>query len=106
MVTVQLGASAFQFDLYTVLVWALIGLIAGFLASRVTLGHGMGALGDVLVGILGALLGGILAHYFNVRLTIAGHPFLSEILMAFLGAVVLLMILRLTRFRGGRYVAL
>ena len=41
----------------SILVWALIGLVAGFLASRVMTGHGMGLLGDIVVGVVGAIVG-------------------------------------------------
>lgn len=104
MVTVQFGSSALQFDVYTLLVWAFIGLVAGFLASRVMLGHGMGLIGDVAVGIIGAIIGGLLSRYFNVSLTVAGYPIVSGILTAFLGALVLLVILRLAGLRHRRYV--
>jgi uncharacterized membrane protein YeaQ/YmgE (transglycosylase-associated protein family) len=81
-------------DLSAILLWAFIGLVAGFLASKVMLGHGMGLMADVAVGILGALLAGFLAQYFGVVLSIPGHPIISEIVIAFIGAVVLLMVLR------------
>jgi uncharacterized membrane protein YeaQ/YmgE (transglycosylase-associated protein family) len=85
-------------QLDTLLVWILVGLVAGFLASHATLGHGMGIIADVLVGIIGAILGGFLANYFDVRITIAGHPILSEMIIAFFGAIILLLLLRVVGF--------
>jgi uncharacterized membrane protein YeaQ/YmgE (transglycosylase-associated protein family) len=85
-------------DFDTILIWLLIGLVAGFFASHVALGRGLGLLGDVLVGIIGAFVGGFLAGVFHFNINIVGHPIISAMLIAFVGAVVLLLIVRL--FRG------
>src|SRR5712691_7712094 len=82
-------------DSQTVLLWAIVGLIAGFLASHVMLGHGMGLFGDIVIGVIGGIGANLLANYFNVHFAVAGHPVISEIIIAFFGAVILLMILRL-----------
>ncbi|HLZ94857.1 MAG TPA: GlsB/YeaQ/YmgE family stress response membrane protein [Candidatus Dormibacteraeota bacterium] len=82
-------------DFDTLLLWIVVGLVAGFLASHLALGHGLGVLGDVLVGIVGAFLGGFLAGVFHWSIAIAGHPILSAMLIAFIGAVILLLIVRL-----------
>ncbi len=86
-------------DFDTILVWILIGLVAGFFASHIALGHGLGIVGDVVAGIVGALLGGFLAGVFHWSITIVGHPIISEMVIAFIGAVVVLLVLRL--FSGG-----
>ena len=70
----------------------LIGLIAGALAGRVVSGHGYGMLGDVVVGILGAFLGGWM---FATFMGVAGSGFLVSLFVAFVGAVVLLWMVRL-----------
>ncbi|MBF5044543.1 GlsB/YeaQ/YmgE family stress response membrane protein [Aggregicoccus sp. 17bor-14] len=78
--------------LETILVWAVIGLVAGWLASAVV-GGGYGLIGDIVVGIVGAFLGG-----FIFRALGSGAPFgglAGTIFVAFVGAVVLLLILRL-----------
>jgi uncharacterized membrane protein YeaQ/YmgE (transglycosylase-associated protein family) len=82
-------------DWHTVLIWAIVGLVAGFLASHVMLGHGMGLFGDSIIGIIGGIGANLLANYFNVHFAIVGHPIISDIIIAFFGAVILLMILRL-----------
>lgn len=82
-------------DWQTVLIWAIVGLIAGFLASHVMLGHGMGLVGDAIIGVIGGIGGNLLASAFNVSFAITGHPIISQIIIAFFGAVILLMILRL-----------
>ena len=58
---------------------------------------------DVVIGILGALFGGIvLAGIFHISVGIAGHPIISAMIMAFIGAVILLVIFRLFAGRGYR----
>jgi uncharacterized membrane protein YeaQ/YmgE (transglycosylase-associated protein family) len=79
----------------SLLVWALIGLVAGFLASRVMTGHGLGLLGDMMVGVVGAIAGGFLARYLGVTTTTTSHSIFIEVIIAFLGAVILLAVLRL-----------
>lgn len=89
-------------DWQTVLVWAIVGLVAGFLASHVMLGHGMGLFGDIIVGVIGGIGANLLANYFNVHFAINGHPLISQMVVAFFGALVLLMILRLFGLGRGR----
>lgn len=91
-------------DFDTILLWLLVGLVAGFLASHVALGHGLGLLGDVVVGIIGALLGGfVLAGMLHWSIVIVGHPIISAMIMAFIGAVILLVIVRILGMgRGAR----
>jgi uncharacterized membrane protein YeaQ/YmgE (transglycosylase-associated protein family) len=79
----------------TILVWLLVGLVAGFFASHVALGHGLGIVGDVVVGIIGAFIGGFLAGVFHWGITIVGHPIISEMVIAFIGAALLLIIVRI-----------
>jgi uncharacterized membrane protein YeaQ/YmgE (transglycosylase-associated protein family) len=69
----------------------LIGLIAGALAGRVVSGHGYGVLGDIVVGVIGAFLGG----WIFTSLGIGGGGLLMSLLVAFIGAVVLLWLIRL-----------
>lgn len=79
----------------SLLIWILVGLVAGFLASHVILGHGLGVLADVVVGVLGAIVGGSLANSLQVHVAIDGHPMISEMIVAFLGAVILLLVARI-----------
>jgi len=74
----------------------IVGLIAGFAASHVVAGHGYGLIGDIVVGILGALLGFFVAGALGI--VMAG--LLVEIIVAFIGAVILLAVLRLVTGRG------
>ena len=96
----------FNVDPQTVLTWAFVGLVAGFLASKVMLGHGLGVLGDIVVGIVGALAGGYLAGYMGITLNVPNHPIISQIILGFLGAVILLGLFRLVNVRKRRHSAL
>src|SRR5574340_1743263 len=88
-------------DVDTILIWCLVGLVAGFLASHIALGHGLGLLGDIVLGIIGALFGGIvLMGIFHISVGVAGHPIITEVIMAFIGAAILLLLVRM--LGGGR----
>jgi uncharacterized membrane protein YeaQ/YmgE (transglycosylase-associated protein family) len=81
------------------LVVLFVGLVAGFLASRLVTGHGFGVAGDIVVGVIGALLGAFILGAFItdhilVPLGIAGGSLIAQIIVAFIGAVILLVILR------------
>jgi uncharacterized membrane protein YeaQ/YmgE (transglycosylase-associated protein family) len=81
----------------SLLTWLIVGLIAGVLASLVMGGSGYGLIGDIIIGIVGAFVGGWLFAQLGVNSPLAGLP--GTILVAFIGAVVLLFVLRL--IRGG-----
>ena len=83
-----------------ILSWIIVGLIAGWVAGKVMTGGGYGLIGDIIVGVIGGLLGGFLASYFfHVGDPMSGIN-LPSILIAFLGAIVLLFLVRL--LGGGR----
>jgi len=75
-----------------ILVWIIVGAIAGFAASKVV-GQGLGLLWDIVVGILGAFLGGWLASLFGISVG-TGTLTLGGVVAAFVGAVILLLGLR------------
>ncbi len=79
-----------------ILSWIVVGLIAGFLASLIVRGGGLGIIWDILVGILGALIGGWISSRFLHIGSVTGIN-LTSILIATLGAVILLIIFRLLR---------
>ncbi len=77
-----------------ILTWIIVGLIAGWLAGLVVKGSGYGALGDILLGIIGAVVGGFLAAaIFGVANPISGFN-MTTLVVAFIGAVVLVAIVR------------
>ena len=82
-----------------VLSWIIVGLIAGFLAGQVLRGGGYGVIGDIIVGVLGGLLGGWIGTTFlHINAGVSGIN-LESILIAFAGAVLLILVLRMI---GGR----
>ena len=78
------------------LLFILIGLMAGALAGRVVSGHGFGMLGDIVVGVLGAFLGGWI---FATFLGVAGNGFIMSLVTAFVGACILLGLIRMMSAR-------
>lgn len=77
-----------------ILSWIIVGLIAGWLAGAVMRGSGYGILGNIVIGIVGALIGGFLAGaLFNTPDAVNGIN-VGSIVIAFLGAVVLIAIVR------------
>jgi uncharacterized membrane protein YeaQ/YmgE (transglycosylase-associated protein family) len=100
---ISVNGSPVTLDLDQILVWALVGLVAGFLASHLALGHGLGLIWDIIVGVIGALFGGIvLAGFLHFSIAVAGHPIITAMIMAFIGAAILLLIVRLFAGRGVR----
>jgi len=76
--------------------WIVVGLIAGLIAGLIVKGRGFGIFWDIIVGVLGALLGGWISSRFLHIGDVTGIN-LESILIAVLGAVVLLLIFRLFR---------
>jgi len=76
-------------------VWfILIGLAAGWLAGQLMKGSGFGVLGDIVVGVIGALLGGFIFDTLGVW---PGGGLIGSLIVATIGAVVLLFLLRLVK---------
>lgn len=73
--------------------WFLvIGALAGWLAGILTKGRGFGVLGNMIVGVVGAVIGGHIIHFMGIA---AGHGFVSSLMTALVGALVLLFIINL-----------
>jgi uncharacterized membrane protein YeaQ/YmgE (transglycosylase-associated protein family) len=87
----------------SILAWIVVGLIAGWLAGKVTRGSGFGLLGDIILGIVGALVGGFLAtNVFGMGDAISGIN-ITTLIVAFLGAVIVVVVVGL--LSGRRRVA-
>lgn len=82
-----------------ILSWIVVGAIAGWLTGLVLKGHGFGLFGNILVGVAGGLVGGWLAGVLLHLPDIVNSITLTSILVAFLGAVVLMLVIRLLRGR-------
>jgi uncharacterized membrane protein YeaQ/YmgE (transglycosylase-associated protein family) len=81
------------------LAWLVVGLVAGFFAGKVMRGSGYGLIGDIVVGIIGAIVGGFLLNLLDAGAT-ASFGLLGSIIVAFIGACILITLLRLVS--GGR----
>jgi uncharacterized membrane protein YeaQ/YmgE (transglycosylase-associated protein family) len=75
--------------------WILIGLIAGWLAGKISRGRGFGCITDIILGVVGSFIGG----WIFMRLGIFGGGFLYSLAAATVGAVLLVLIAHL--FSGG-----
>jgi len=71
-----------------ILLFLLIGLVAGWLAGKIMKGRGFGLVGNLIVGVIGALLGGFLFRILGMTTTST----LGSLLTAIVGAIVLLFI--------------
>ena len=81
----------------SILVIILVGIVAGWLAGKVVRGTGFGLIGDLVVGVAGAFVASLLFPRLGIQL---GTGIVSEIIYSTLGAILLLLIVRLIRGRG------
>jgi uncharacterized membrane protein YeaQ/YmgE (transglycosylase-associated protein family) len=81
-------------DVQNIIIWIIVGAIAGWLAGMVVKGGGFGLIGDIIVGIVGALIAGWLLPAIGFPIA-AG--FVGAIIDAFIGAVILLIIIKLIK---------
>jgi len=82
-----------------IIVILFVGLVAGWLAGKIVRGTGFGIIGDILVGIAGALIAALLLPKLGIRL---GTGLVSEIIYSAIGAIILLLVVRLLR-GGGKW---
>src|SRR5271154_5044826 len=77
-----------------IIVWLIVGAIAGWLAGMMVKGGGFGLIGDIVVGIVGAFIAGWLLPRIGLFI---GGGFIADVINAFIGAVILLVIIRLIK---------
>jgi len=80
----------------TIIIWLVIGAIAGWLAGQVVAGGGFGLVGDLVVGIIGAVVGGWLLPRLGIYI---GGGIIAAIINAAIGAIVVLLVVRLVARR-------
>jgi uncharacterized membrane protein YeaQ/YmgE (transglycosylase-associated protein family) len=93
----QLGENMYLSN-QSLLVILFVGLVAGWLAGQIVRGTGFGIIGDILVGIAGAFIASLLFPRLGLHL---GSGLVSEIIYSAIGAIILLLVVRLVR-TGGR----
>ncbi len=77
-----------------IIVWLVIGAVAGWLAGTLVKGGGYGLIGDIVVGIVGAFIGGWLAGMLGIGV---GGGLITSILTATAGAIILILLLRMIK---------
>jgi uncharacterized membrane protein YeaQ/YmgE (transglycosylase-associated protein family) len=83
-------------DALTIILWLVVGAIAGWIAGELMRGRGFGLLGNIIVGIIGAVIGGFLFSALGIA---PGFGLVGSLITAIIGAVVLLFILGLFQRR-------
>ena len=81
-------------EIQALIIWLIVGAIAGWAAGQVVKGGGFGLIGDIIVGIVGAFIAGFLLPKIGLMI---GGGIIGAIINAFIGAVILLLILRLIK---------
>jgi uncharacterized membrane protein YeaQ/YmgE (transglycosylase-associated protein family) len=81
-------------DVESIVIWLIIGAVAGWLAGLIVKGGGFGLIGDIIVGIIGAVIAGWLLPRLGI---VIGGGVVAAIINAVIGAVILLFILRLIK---------
>jgi uncharacterized membrane protein YeaQ/YmgE (transglycosylase-associated protein family) len=83
-------------DIISIIIFLVVGVIAGWLAAKIVRGTGLGLVGDLVVGVIGALIGGWLLPRIGIS-SIVGQALIDSIIFAAIGAVILLIVLRLIK---------
>lgn len=84
-------------DLTSLIIWILLGAIAGWIAGLIMKGKGLGTVGNIVVGIVGSFLGGWLAGQLGIASAQTGGLNIASILTATAGACVLLLIIGIVK---------
>src|SRR5215831_3832232 len=77
-----------------IIIWLVIGAVAGWLAGQIVKGGGFGLVGDIIIGIIGAVIAGWLLPRVGLYI---GGGFIAEVINAVIGAVILLAVVRLVK---------
>jgi uncharacterized membrane protein YeaQ/YmgE (transglycosylase-associated protein family) len=80
----------------SLLIFLVVGALAGWLGGIVVKGYGLGLIGDIVVGVIGSFIGGWLFTHFRI---VHGTGFVGELIGATVGAIILLFLVRLVRRR-------
>src|SRR5208283_2861958 len=88
------GMKGDTMDAHGIIVWLVVGAVAGWLAGMVVKGGGFGLIGDIIVGIVGAVIAGWLLPQLGI---VIGSGIIKAIIDAFIGAVILLVIIKLVK---------
>lgn len=87
-------------SLEQLVVWLLIGAVAGYIAGTLLRGRGYGTLGNMLIGLVGAVIGGVIFSVLGIDLQLPEFTFrVADLLVATVGAIILILLVRLITSR-------
>lgn len=75
----------------SILIFLIVGAVAGWLAGQIVKGHGFGLVGNIVVGIVGAFIAGWLLP--TIGFPVIGTPIIAAIIYAMIGAIILLILI-------------
>ncbi len=81
-----------------IIAWIIIGIVAGFITGKLMKGSGYGVWMDMVVGLVGALIGGLLSSFPGMG-SASEHGLIGSIIIAVIGAVLLTLVVRLATGR-------
>ena len=81
-------------DAQTLIIWLIIGAVAGWLAGQIIAGGGFGLVGNIIIGIVGALVGGWLLPRLGIYI---GGGIIAAIINAAIGAIIVLFVISLIK---------
>jgi uncharacterized membrane protein YeaQ/YmgE (transglycosylase-associated protein family) len=81
-------------SLEALIIWLIVGALAGWIAGLIVKGYGFGLIGNIIVGIIGAVIAGWLLPRLGI---VIGSGFVAALINAIIGAVILLVIIGLIR---------
>ena len=81
-------------SLEALIIWLIVGALAGWIAGLIVKGYGFGLIGNIIVGIIGAVIAGWLLPKLGI---VIGSGFIASLINAIIGAVILLVIIGLIR---------
>jgi len=84
-------------DITSLIIWLVLGAVAGWVAGQIMKGRGFGTIGNIIVGIVGSFLGGWLGGQLGIAGSQTGGLNIASILTAIVGACVLLFIISLVK---------
>ena len=90
----RFGSERMAIDAQTLIIWLIIGAVAGWLAGQIMTGGGFGLVGNIIVGIVGALVGGWLLPRLGIYI---GGGVIAAIINAAIGAIIVLFVVGLIK---------
>jgi uncharacterized membrane protein YeaQ/YmgE (transglycosylase-associated protein family) len=81
-------------SLEALIIWLIVGALAGWIAGLIVKGYGFGLIGNIIIGIIGAVIAGWLLPRLGI---VIGSGFIAALINAIIGAVILLVIIGLVR---------